>query len=330
MLRRTLMAVPATAAFAALAAAIDRLTRSRRVLAVLTYHRIDAVGARPDLYPGLISASPAAFEEQIGFLARRYRLIGLDELAERPLDGRGLGDACVLVTFDDAYHDFAINAWPALKRHGAPAALFVPTAYAGEAPPSFWWDRLWGALHGTAHEVLDTGTAALSLRSPEDRRSAYERVVAELRPLSHDRLVARVEELAESLAVARGPRATLDWPALRELRREGVGIGAHTRTHTRLEAVAEDLLEEEVSGSRVDLERELGTPVHAFAYPGGGHDAAAVGAVERAGFRLAFTTARGVNWPRTADPLRLKRVNVGAPTNVPVLRLELRGLACSA
>ena len=38
----------------------------------------------------------------------------------------------MLLTFDDAYRDFATNAWPTLKRYGLPATLFVPTAYAGE------------------------------------------------------------------------------------------------------------------------------------------------------------------------------------------------------
>jgi peptidoglycan/xylan/chitin deacetylase (PgdA/CDA1 family) len=331
MRRRALAAVLASSAFAGLAAAIDRLTHLRRgSLAVLTYHRVDDTGSRPDLHPGLISASPAAFDEQIGFLARRYRLVGLDEVVERPLVGRSTGYPHVLVTFDDAYRDFAIQAWPTLKRHGVPVALFVPTAYADATPRSYWWDRLWGALHGTSHEVLDTGTAFLPLRSPQERSAAYGRVVTDLRRLSHERLVARVEELAESLAVEPGPRATLDWSMLRSLSREGVCIGAHTRTHPRLEAIAEDALDQEIAGSRIELQRELAAPIHAFAYPEGGHDAAAVGAVERAGFRLAFTTARGVNRSRTSDPLRLKRLNIGGLTNLPVLRLELRGLACSA
>jgi peptidoglycan/xylan/chitin deacetylase (PgdA/CDA1 family) len=330
MRRRALVAVSASSPFAGLVAAIDRLTRSRRgSLAVVTYHRVDHPASRPDLYPRLISASPAEFDEQIEFLARRYRLIGLDELVELRLDGRTRGDSHVLVTFDDAYRDFVLHAWPTLKRHGVPVALFVPTAYAEETPRSFWWDRLWGALHGTAHELLDTGTALVPLRTTEERTVAFARVVRGLRRLSNERLVARVEELADSLAVAPGPRATLDWPALRSLLAEGVCIGAHTRTHPRLEAVAQDALDEEIAGSRIDLQRELGTTVDAFAYPAGVYDAAAVDAVGRAGFRLAFTTSRGVNRTRTADPLRLKRVNIGGLTNLPVLRLELRGLACS-
>jgi peptidoglycan/xylan/chitin deacetylase (PgdA/CDA1 family) len=331
MRRQAVAALSASSAFAGLVATLDRLTRSRRgSLAVVTYHRIDDPASRPDLHPGLISASPAEFDEQVEYLARRYRLIGLDELVEMQINGRSLGDSHVLVTFDDAYRDFALHAWPTLKRHGVPVALFVPTAYVDATPRSFWWDRLWGALHGTSHELLDAGTAVLPLRSPEERTAAFARVVCGLRRLSHERLMARVEELTEQLAVERGPRATLDWPMLRSLLNEGVCIGAHTRTHPRLEAVAADALDEEIAGSRLDLQRELGTTVDAFAYPAGAHDKAAVDAVERAGFRLAFTTSRGVNRTLTADPLRLKRVNIGALTNLPILRLQLRGFACSA
>ena len=38
---------------------------------------------------------------------------------------------------------------------------------------------------------------------------------------------------------------------------------------------------------------------------------------------LAFTTLRGVNDMRTADPLRLRRINVGLHTSGAVLRTQL-------
>jgi peptidoglycan/xylan/chitin deacetylase (PgdA/CDA1 family) len=41
------------------------------------------------------------------------------------------------------------------------------------------------------------------------------------------------------------------------------------------------------------------------------------------GFDLAFTTLRGVNDMRTADPLRLRRINVGLRTSGAVLRTQL-------
>jgi hypothetical protein len=41
------------------------------------------------------------------------------------------------------------------------------------------------------------------------------------------------------------------------------------------------------------------------------------------GFEAAFTTVRGTNRVRDARWLRLKRINVGRRTSVPVLRAQL-------
>jgi hypothetical protein len=41
------------------------------------------------------------------------------------------------------------------------------------------------------------------------------------------------------------------------------------------------------------------------------------------GFRLAFTTVRGVNDMQHADRLRLRRINVGRRTNLSIFRARL-------
>ena len=57
---------------------------------------------------------------------------------------------------------------------------------------------------------------------------------------------------------------------LRDLSAAGVEIGAHTRTHADLGQVTRaSVLEEEVIGSKHDLEQALGRPVRYFAFPFG-------------------------------------------------------------
>jgi peptidoglycan/xylan/chitin deacetylase (PgdA/CDA1 family) len=61
----------------------------------------------------------------------------------------------------------------------------------------------------------------------------------------------------------------LGWPALARLRDEGVGIGAHSRTHRSLAAIGGDELADEVSRCAEDLQQRLGVRPVAFAYPFG-------------------------------------------------------------
>src|SRR5690606_21997442 len=73
---------------------------------------------------GLLT-STETFDRQIAWLRANYRIATLDEALEI-LDGRRTceRDVCVL-TFDDGYRDFAEHAVPILRRHGAPALVYV-------------------------------------------------------------------------------------------------------------------------------------------------------------------------------------------------------------
>lgn len=62
----------------------------------------------------------------------------------------------------------------------------------------------------------------------------------------------------------------ITWEQLRELDNSGlITIGAHTRYHSDLTQVSSARAELEIRGSRDALEKFLGHPVTAFAYPGG-------------------------------------------------------------
>ena len=83
--RAAATAVAATPMFGGVVRALEALDRDRPdILPVLTYHRV----AEPDddHYPGLISATPTAFREQIEALGRRYYYLSLAAVTDR-LDG---------------------------------------------------------------------------------------------------------------------------------------------------------------------------------------------------------------------------------------------------
>lgn len=106
-----------------------------------------------------------------------------------------------------------------------------------------------------------------------------------------------------------GSARTLTRQELRELAALGFSVGAHTRTHPRLPKVSPRRLEDEVSGSRSDLEDLLGARVDQFAYPQGEHSSSVRAAVARAGYRAAWTFHNGRLLPG-ADPHRLARLGM--------------------
>ena len=78
----------------------------------------------------------------------------------------------------------------------------------------------------------------------------------------------------------------------RDLSKEGFEIGAHTRNHADLSVTTGDALEDEIAGSRRDLEEMLGIPVPSFCYPYGRFSDEAREAVKKAGFRSGRSTRR--------------------------------------
>jgi peptidoglycan/xylan/chitin deacetylase (PgdA/CDA1 family) len=101
----------------------------------------------------------------------------------------------------------------------------------------------------------------------------------------------------------------LDWSEVRELASRDVAIGSHARHHRPLTELRPTELADELAGSRLDLERRLADPPTFLAYPHGAHDATVCEAAASAGFRAAFTTAKGRNAPGT-DRYCLRRVSV--------------------
>lgn len=115
---------------------------------------------------------------------------------------------------------------------------------------------------------------------------------------------------------------------VRALDRAGMDVGAHTRTHADLPTLPLASMRAEIAGSRRDLERVLGHPVAAFAYPYGRFDATVVREVRRAGFALAVTTQGGTSESSLAS-LAMPRIHVGrAQTAAGILACLRAGGGC--
>jgi peptidoglycan/xylan/chitin deacetylase (PgdA/CDA1 family) len=323
-----------TASVAAKSSAFDRFVKLLEnadgqqpgFLRVLTYHRIDEPIRRPWLDPGLISASPKDFDEQMAYLATCCQMVSVSDVlgALKSRNKKDLPPRAVLVTFDDGYSDFEEQAWPILRRYKIPATLFVPTAYPDHPEQTFWWDDLYHAIQNTNRNgQVYTPIGTLSLSNAVSRNQAYQRLKNSIKTLKHAEAILRVRELCRELSVQPATNCIMSWDSLRKLSQEGLILGAHTRTHALLNRISLEEAREEAIGSLVDLKREIGSALPIFAYPSGEFNNDVVSMLAREGFSLAFTTKRGINNINHMNPLRIQRINVGGRTSLPILRAQL-------
>jgi peptidoglycan/xylan/chitin deacetylase (PgdA/CDA1 family) len=331
-LRQFLPIFANSAPFRQVVALLDQsVGEQANLLRVLTYHRVDTPQARPWLDPVLLSASPEEFEVQMKYISTNYQPISVFDVLEalEKNDQMLLPPRAVLVTFDDAYQDFEQHAWPVLKRYQIPVTLFVPTAFPDHPERLFWWDRLFHALHSTLKSEINTPIGNLSIGTDLKRSQANIHLKDYIKTLPNDMAIAFVEALEHQLNVSAQANCVLGWAALRRLANEGVNLAPHTQTHPILKHIPPSAMQNEALDSLHDLQREIGETMPVFAYPSGFHNAEVVGVMRAAGFKLAFTTERGINILGRDDPLQLRRINVGTQTTVPILRAQLLALSAT-
>jgi peptidoglycan/xylan/chitin deacetylase (PgdA/CDA1 family) len=111
------------------------------------------------------------------------------------------------------------------------------------------------------------------------------------------------------VAAGRPRRKLMSGEQIRSWAQRGLEFGSHTRSHPDLCECTGSQLQQEIAGSRVDLEQLLNKPVVSFAYPFGRHDERVRAHVQDS-FAAAFTCDVGLNDSQT-DLVALHRMIVG-------------------
>jgi peptidoglycan/xylan/chitin deacetylase (PgdA/CDA1 family) len=277
--------------------------------------------AEPEASPSYVSPSLAIprplFRRQLERLARRYRILGLEEIG-RLIAGEGEEEwpsASLALTFDDGYADNVELALPELQAVGVPASVFVTTGPLRGGDP-LWTAELALLLRKSRRREVESGGEIHSLADAEASWKTRRRLTRDWAVLPPREVAGRIRDLASALEVEYGQArgVIMDVVAARRWEEAGMTVGGHTVNHPNLAYQEEPVLREELEGSLRDLRESLARPVAAMAYPNCGalprHHAPEVSlAAERAGFRLAVTSNSGFVRPG-AEPLALPRIGV--------------------
>ncbi len=109
---------------------------------ILTYHYIGGNPNPADRKRGALSVTPDMFELQMEYLVKEgYTTISLDTLAAVMSGKVGMPGKPVVLSFDDGYIDFYVNAYPILKKYHLNATMFIPTGLMGQ-PSYMTWEQI--------------------------------------------------------------------------------------------------------------------------------------------------------------------------------------------
>src|SRR5438046_2460854 len=111
---------------------------SEKKVPVLMYHSISCHYTR---YFRQFTVSPTLFRQHMAYLSQHaYEPITVTQFVSSLAQGvSALPERPVVLTFDDGFADFFLDALPVLKRYGFSATLYISTAYIGQT--SRWLQR---------------------------------------------------------------------------------------------------------------------------------------------------------------------------------------------
>lgn len=276
-------------------------SRARGLGLLLTLHHVRPFHRRTFAPNRLLEVEPAFLHRTLSRASELgFEFVTLDEAVRRVRAGRS--DRPFLhVTFDDGYRDVRDDALPILRRHGAPATLYVASAFAdGEA--EIWWLALEEALWRATRIFIDLGRgeAALACATTAQKYEAWSTIYWALRAGPEQRLRAEATRLATEQGVDVSSFARelcLGWDELKDVAADPlIEIGAHTVTHPMLAKHPEAVARGEMADSRAAIARRLGVEPRHFAYPVGDRSAAGprdYALAEELGFATAVTTRPG-------------------------------------
>jgi peptidoglycan/xylan/chitin deacetylase (PgdA/CDA1 family) len=128
---------------------------------ILCYHRFGQGASK-------MLVAPERFEEQLEWLARNhYRVIRLADLMGFLAGREALPERSVVITIDDGYETVYRHAYPALKKYGFSATLFVYTDFIGARDGLSWAELQEMAASG----VIDIQAHSKTHRNLVERRA---------------------------------------------------------------------------------------------------------------------------------------------------------------
>ena len=249
---------------------------------VLMYHSVASPRNGTDLYG--LHVEPDHFREQIKLIADYYRIISIQELADRLNRGR-LRPNSFVVTFDDGYANNLSRAAPILQEFDAPATLFLCSGFVGRR--SFWWEELINAVFTATNKPENFSTISVSLKEAESflrarlhdldnsdvRAELVSRIWTVLTSMQFDQMLEVVDAIVDRLRPA-GDISELRPMTVDEVTRAACffNVGAHSVTHPMMTKLELPEVAREALNSKRFCEELAGTSVNSFAYPYGDFD----------------------------------------------------------
>lgn len=259
---------------------------------ILYYHEIDS----------------QTFEQHVKHIIKYYEIISLDTMLERIRRKQNLKNS-IIITFDDGWKSNYTNVLPIVRKYNISITLYVVSN-----------------LIDTEKELWTRTIKNLRLIKSKANKVVFPNTEY-FKSIPNRKREAEIDELISRLGYTVQERSMLSLSEIREMiDSKLVFLGSHSRGHPCLTVMADKEANDEIVGSKKDLESKLDVEsvVH-FCYPYGDYNDSHIEMLRNAGYKTATTVIPGPNTSQI-DPYQLRRVLVDNRMNRYTLGLNISGL----
>lgn len=304
-------------------------------LTTVMYHYVRPI--KKSRYSGIKGLELDSFIEQVKYLKKNYNLITMEDVYDVLFNkSTTLPPRAALLTFDDAYLDHFLHAYPILKKHNVQGSFFAPvkavcegqvldvnkihfilSANEGTMPALIKEAEVlfnkfkdnYGINNNFEHYFNKLAVAnrfdskeviffkrLLQVELPEEMRIHLTNILFE-KHIDIDQVAFASELYMNKNHVA-------------HMIADGMHFGAHGSNHYWWDKLDSKLLDIELSESRnFLLEAGINPELLTAAYPYGGYSDLVLNQMKQHNYKLAFTTKVGVTDLSTVVPLEMTRVD---------------------
>ncbi len=249
-------------------------------LFVIPYHSVSDMKDKNSLAYQLyshISIDAALFEKHIKILKDKGHTFITPKEIPRAVSEKLYKPT--IIYFDDGYKDNLTVALPILKKYNIPATVFVTT----------------GLINRT-HMLWSIELRAL-LTEKNIPVNEHQAIIEKLKTLTD--LECKAEILRNYGKISPEGRKRLDniymtWGEIKELSQNGIEIGSHGASHSRLSECTDMELINEVKVSKEEIDKNIGGQVVSFSYPHGRWNERVNVAMKQAGYLYITSIGSGV------------------------------------
>lgn len=292
---------------------------------VVSFHNVLPSGVIGDGYVYGVDLSIEVFERQIDYLARRWRILPAEQIADR--EARGY-----FLTFDDGMLNAHDVVMPVLARHNLKAMFAVAPALVEGDIPHIWRDHIYLILRNATGKSLvlpfdgynspvDIGPENINPLGGRIRQWVVEEQVADVYGLVRE-ICERNGIAYERLDYQPQRFHPVTWEMIKEMRANGHVIASHMWSHRIPTLLTKEQQEQELRKSKAVLEDRLDQGIDHLVYPYGGPaevDADCMKLARECGYRTGFMNVpyvtegpSGMNVPRFGLPATAYRPHLHA------------------